>query len=54
MSIDNDCGMNTFTFAGVGVLLMEDITVHGMMETLQHYYPERCDELVEMLGIDIN
>ena len=33
---------------------MADIPVHKMMERLQHSYPERRDELVEMLGIDLN
>ncbi len=31
-----------------------DIPVHQMMERLQQSYPERRDELVEMLGIDLN
>jgi CCR4-NOT complex subunit CAF16 len=31
-----------------------DIPVHKMMERLQQSYPERRDELVEMLGIDLN
>jgi CCR4-NOT complex subunit CAF16 len=31
-----------------------DIAVHKMMERLQQSYPERRDELVEMLGIDLN
>ena len=33
---------------------MADIPVHKMMERLQNSYPERRDELVEMLGIDLN
>ena len=33
---------------------MEDIPVYGMMEKLHRSHPERCDELVDMLGIDIN
>lgn len=33
---------------------MADIAVHKMMERLQNSYPERRDELVEMLGIDLN
>ena len=52
--LDCDWGMRTIAFAGVGVPLMGDIPVHGMMERLQRSYPERRDELVEMLGIDIN
>jgi CCR4-NOT complex subunit CAF16 len=31
-----------------------DIPVHKMMEKLQNSYPERRDELVHMLGIDLN
>ena len=52
--LDCDWGMRTVAFAGAGVPLMADIPVHGMMERLQNSYPERRDELVEMLGIDLN
>lgn len=52
--LDCDWGMRTVAFAGVGVPLMADIPVHGMMQRLQESYPERRDELVEMLGIDLN
>ena len=46
--------MRTVDFAGVGILLMVDIPVYGIMEKLQYSYPERRDELVERLGIDLN
>ena len=46
--------MRKIAFAGVVILLMEDIPVYGMMEKLHHYQPERRDELVEMLGIYLN
>jgi len=52
--LDCDWGMRTVAFAGAGVPLMADIPVHGMMQRLQESYPERRDELVEMLGIDLN
>lgn len=52
--LDCDWGMRTVAFAGVGVPLMADIPVSGMMTKLQESYPERRDELVEMLGIDLN
>jgi CCR4-NOT complex subunit CAF16 len=52
--LDCDWGMRTVAFAGAGVPLMADIPVHKMMERLQASYPERRDELVEMLGIDLN
>lgn len=52
--LDCDWGMRTVAFAGAGVPLMADIPVHGMMERLQNSYLERRDELVEMLGIDLN
>jgi CCR4-NOT complex subunit CAF16 len=52
--LDCDWGMRTVAFAGTGVPLMADIPVHKMMEKLQQSYPERRDELVEMLGIDLN
>ena len=44
--------MRTVAFAGCGVPLMADIPVCQMMEKLQNSYPERRDELIEMLGID--
>ena len=46
--------MTSIAFVGASVPLMADIPVHGMMERLQNSYPERRDELVEMLGIDLN
>lgn len=52
--LDCDWGMRTVAFAGAGVPLMADIPVHKMMERLQQSYPDRRDELVEMLGIDLN
>jgi CCR4-NOT complex subunit CAF16 len=52
--LDCDWGMRTVAFAGAGVPLMADIPVYAMMEKLQKMYPERRDELVEMLGIDLN
>jgi CCR4-NOT complex subunit CAF16 len=52
--LDCDWGMRTVAFAGTGVPLMADIPVHKMMERLQATYPERRDELVEMLGIDLH
>ena len=46
--------MHTVALAGVGIPLMADIPVYGMMEKLQYSYPKRHDELVDMLGTDIN
>lgn len=46
--------MTSIAFVGASVPLMADIPVHKMMERLQASYPERRDELVEMLGIDLN
>jgi CCR4-NOT complex subunit CAF16 len=46
--------MTSIAFVGASVPLMADIPVHQMMERLQASYPERRDELVEMLGIDLN
>jgi CCR4-NOT complex subunit CAF16 len=37
-----------------GCPLQADIPVHGMMKQLQADYPERREELIEMLGIDVN
>ena len=52
--IYTDWGMRTVAFAGVGILLMADISVYGIMGKLQCSYPENCYELVEMLDIDLN
>lgn len=52
--LDCDWGMRTVAFAGGGVPLQADVPVHGMMTKLQEQYPERRDEIVDMLGIDLN
>lgn len=52
--LDCDWGMTSIAFVGASVPLMADIPVHKMMERLQQSYPERRDELVELLGIDLN
>lgn len=52
--LDCDWGMRTVAFVGCSVPLMADIAVHKMMEKLQLSYPERRNELVDMLGIDLN
>jgi len=49
-----DWGMTAVAFVGSSVPLCADIPVHKMMEKLQNSYPERRDELVRMLGIDLN
>ena len=46
--------MRKVEFSVVGVPLMEDILFHGIMEKLQSSYPEHHDELVEIMGININ
>ena len=45
--------IGTVAFAGYGCPLQADIPVFGMMEKLQAEYPERRDELVKLLGIDL-
>lgn len=52
--LDCDWGMTSIAFVGASVPLMADIPVYKMMERLQASYPERRDELVELLGIDLN
>ena len=52
--LDTDWGMRTVAFAGYGCPLQADIPVHKMMEKLQAEFPERRDELVELLGVDPN
>lgn len=37
-----------------GCPLQADIAVHSMMKQLQADYPERREELIDMLGIDVN
>lgn len=44
----------TVAFAGYGCPLQADIPVHGMMTKLQNDHPERRDELIKLLGIDVN
>lgn len=52
--LDCDWGMRTVAFVGSAVPLMADIAVSSMMEKLQASYPERREELIDMLGIDTN
>lgn len=52
--LDCDWGMTSIAFVGASVPLCADIPVCKMMEKLQNSYPERRDELVRMLGIDLN
>jgi CCR4-NOT complex subunit CAF16 len=46
--------MRTVAFAGYGCPLQADIAVHSLMKKLQSDYPERRDELIDLLGIDVN
>ena len=48
--LDTDWGMRTVAFAGYGCPLQADIPVNGMMKVLQAEYPQRRDELIELLG----
>ena len=52
--LDTDWGMRTVAFAGYGCPLQADIAVKDMMKKLQAEFSERRDELVDMLGIDVN
>jgi CCR4-NOT complex subunit CAF16 len=52
--LDCDWGTRSVAFSGNNVPLMADIAVRNMMEKLQNSYPERRDELVEMLGVDLD
>jgi CCR4-NOT complex subunit CAF16 len=52
--LDCDWGMRTVAFVGGGIPFMADIPVHQMMEKLQQSYPERRDELIDLLGINIH
>ena len=51
--LDTDWGMRTVAFAGYGCPLQADIPVFGMMQKLQEEYPERRDELLSLLGVDL-
>eukprot|EP01039_Chlorochromonas_danica_P006066 gene6066-6680_t len=50
--LDTDWGMRTVAFAGYGCPLQADIPVSNMMKKLQDDYPERRDELLQLLRID--
>mmetsp|Transcript_16751 Transcript_16751/g.52376 ORF Transcript_16751/g.52376 Transcript_16751/m.52376 type:complete len:234 (-) Transcript_16751:545-1246(-) len=52
--LDTQWGMRTVAFAGYGCPLQADIRVGDMMQQLQASYPERRDELVDILGVDLN
>merc|ERR1712232_896272 len=52
--LDCDWGMRSIAFVGSSVPLMADIAVHKMMKNFEQSYPERREELIEMLGIDLN
>jgi len=52
--LDVEWGMRLVPFAGGNVPLMADIAVREMMKKLQESYPERRDELVDILGIDLD
>jgi len=52
--LDTNWGMRTVAFAGYGVPLQADIPVYSMMSKLQETYQERRDELVKLLGINLN
>ncbi|EJK45508.1 hypothetical protein THAOC_35875, partial [Thalassiosira oceanica] len=50
--LETGWGLTTVAFAGCGVPLMADIPVKEMMKSVQNAFPERRDELMELLGID--
>jgi CCR4-NOT complex subunit CAF16 len=52
--LDCDWGLKSVAFVGGAMPLMADIPVVNMMEKLQASYPERRDELLEMLGISLD
>ena len=46
--------MRTVDLADVGITLMAEIHVYGMMQKLQIYFPEQRDKLVDIMGIYLN
>jgi CCR4-NOT complex subunit CAF16 len=52
--LDCDWGLRSVAFVGGAVPLAADIKVRHMMERLQASHPGRREELVEMLGIDLD
>ena len=46
--------MRTVSFAGIGIPFVAHITDQRMMEKFQRYHPEHHNDIVEMLGIDLN
>mmetsp|Transcript_35268 Transcript_35268/g.112763 ORF Transcript_35268/g.112763 Transcript_35268/m.112763 type:complete len:316 (+) Transcript_35268:160-1107(+) len=52
--LDTQWGTRTVAFAGYGCPLAADIRVGDMMQALQATWPERRDDLVSLLGIDLD
>ena len=50
--LDPNWGLRTVAFAGCGVAYQADIPIKEMMQKLQEEFPERRDELLELLEID--
>lgn len=52
--LDTQWGMRTVAFAGYGCPLQADLRVGDMMQKLQATYPQRRDELIDLLGVDLD
>ena len=50
--LDPNWGLRTVAFAGCGVAYQADIPVGEMMQKLQEEFPQRRDELLDLLEID--
>ena len=49
--LETNWWMSTVELVGIVIMFTEDIPVHMIMEKLQGYWPDNCDELIEILGI---
>lgn len=52
--MDTQWGMRTVAFAGYGCPLQADIRVGDMMQKLQDEFPGRRDDLIDILGVDLD
>jgi len=52
--LGTDWGRRTVAFTGHGCAMNADVPVREMMQSLQDEYPQRRDELVKLLGVDLD
>lgn len=52
--LGTDWGRRTVAFTGHGCAINADVPVREMMQSLQEEYPQRRNELVQLLGVDLD